>query len=79
MTTSSIRQKLITYLADADDNKVRAIYTLLKNDIFDGTNLVLTDEQWDILDMEQEMHFKGISKSYNRKEAIQIIKGERTF
>ena len=28
MTTIAIRQKLMTYLADADDSKVKALYTL---------------------------------------------------
>jgi hypothetical protein len=30
MAVGNIRKKLITYLADADEKKVKAIYTLLK-------------------------------------------------
>jgi hypothetical protein len=33
MATLTIRQKLMTYLADADDSKIKAIYTLLERDI----------------------------------------------
>ena len=33
MTTLAIRKKLITYLADADDKKVKAVYSLFEEDI----------------------------------------------
>ncbi|MGZ3874173.1 MAG: hypothetical protein ACXVJD_14720 [Mucilaginibacter sp.] len=79
MTTSAIRQKLITYLADADDSKVKAIYTLLEREIGDSDSFQLTDEQLKILDKEREMHLTGQTKSYTRQEAIQLIKGQRSF
>jgi hypothetical protein len=79
MTTLTIRQKLMTYLADADDSKVKAMYTLLENDIRDESAFILTDEQLDILDKERELHLSGQSKSYSREEATQIIKGQRSF
>jgi hypothetical protein len=50
MTTSTIRKKLITYLADADDSKVKAIYTLLEKEIQEEETFVLTDEQLQILE-----------------------------
>ncbi|MDO3643917.1 hypothetical protein [Mucilaginibacter sp. L3T2-6] len=78
MTTSTIRKKLITYLADADDSKVKAIYTLLEDDIRQE-EFAFTDEQMQILEKEREMHLNGHSKSYSRTEAIEIIKGQRTF
>ena len=79
MTTISIRQKLMTYLADADDSKVKAIYTLLEREIQDDGDFKLTDEQFQILDEERELHLKGLTKSYTREEANQIIKGQRSF
>jgi hypothetical protein len=79
MTTLTIRQKLMTYLADADDSKVKAIYTLLEREIREDDIFTLSDEQLQILDEEHEMHVTGQSKSYNREEASQIIKGMRTF
>lgn len=79
MATLSIRQKLITYLADADDRKIKAIYTLLKSDIQEKDAFVLTDEQMQILDEEHHLHITGQSKSYTREEASQIIKGQRSF
>jgi hypothetical protein len=79
MTTLAIRKKLMTYLADADDSKVKALYTLLENEIRDEETFTLTDEQMQILDKEREMHMNGESKSYNREDARQIIKGQRDF
>lgn len=78
-TTLSIRQKLMTYLADADDSKVKAIYTLLEREIKEEGDFKLTDEQLGILDKERAMHLSGKTKSYTRQEATQIIKGQRSF
>ena len=33
MTTTAIRKKLVDYLQTADNKKVRAIYTMVENDI----------------------------------------------
>lgn len=77
MTTQTTRQKLITYLADADDTKVNAIYTLLEEEIQKEADVVLTEEQYQILNHERKMHVSGQSKSYTRLEANQIIKGLR--
>lgn len=78
MTTSAIRKKLITYLADAEDSKVKAIYTLLEDNIRQD-EMSFTDEQFQILEKERELHLSGQSKSYSRIEAIEIIKGQRSF
>jgi len=79
MTTLSIRQKLLSYLATADDSKVKAIYTLLETDIKDEPSFTLTDDQLDILDKEHDLHVTGQTKSYSRSEATQIIKGLASF
>jgi len=79
MATLTIRQKLMTYLADADDSKIKAIYTLLESDIQDENAVNLTKEQLAILDKEREMHLSGQTKSYTRQEANQIIRRQRSF
>jgi hypothetical protein len=79
MTTSAIRQKLMTYLAEAEDNKVKALYTLLENDMESNEGFQLSDEQLQILDKERKMHLNGETKSYTRQEAGQIIRAQRTF
>lgn len=79
MASLTIRQKLMTYLADADDSKVNAIYTLLEKEIQEESTLTLSKEQIQLLDQQHEMHINGTSKSYSREEANQIIKGLRTY
>ena len=75
MTITTIRKKLIDYLADADADKVKAIYTLLEKEI--GEQYVLTDEQFDILERERALHLTGLSKSYSREEARLLITGKK--
>ena len=79
MTIAAIRHRLISYLENADDNKVKAVYTLLEKEIDDDQRFILSNEQLQILDKERELHLSGQSKSYNRNEARLIIKSERTF
>jgi hypothetical protein len=79
MTIAAIRNRLMSYLADADDNKIKAVYTLLEKDIEEKENFILSDEQLEILEKERELHLSGQTKSYTRNEARQIIKGERSF
>ena len=75
MTTASMRQLLLNYLAKAEEDKVKAIHTLLKNEIKAADAFVLTDEQYEILELERELHLSGKSRSYTRDEARKIIKG----
>ncbi|RYZ95257.1 MAG: hypothetical protein EOP47_26180 [Sphingobacteriaceae bacterium] len=74
MTITAIRKKLIDYLADADADKVKAIYTLLENEIEEQYEL--TEEQFEILDRERELHLNGLSKSYSRQEARLLVTGK---
>jgi hypothetical protein len=76
MTTSTMRKKLITYLADADDSKVKAIYALLEDDIRQD-EISFTDEQFQTLERERELHLSGQTKSYSQQEAVEIIKSQR--
>ena len=78
MTTLTIRKKLMNYLADADDNTVKAIYTLLKIDNKDEPTFKLSEEQIQILDEERELYLSGKTKSHTREESLQIIMGKRT-
>ncbi|MEO7213397.1 hypothetical protein [Mucilaginibacter sp.] len=79
MTTLNMRQKLMSYLADADDSKIKAIYTLLAPNIDKESEFKLTDEQFAILEKEREMHLSGETKSYSRQETFEIIRGQRSF
>ena len=73
MTVTAIRQRLIDYLEDADDKKVKAIYTLLEEDI-EQSQFILSKEQIAIVEKEKDLYLKGLSRSYSREEAIELIK-----
>lgn len=69
----------MSYLATADDSKIKAVFTLLEADIKSEPSFILSDEQLAILDKEHELHIASQTKSYSRGDAIQIIKGLRSF
>ncbi|UKT63566.1 hypothetical protein [Pedobacter mucosus] len=75
MTSTAIRQRLITYLSDAGDNKIKAIYTLLENEIENEKSFSLTKEHIEILDKERALHLSGNTKSYSKQDSFDIIKG----
>ncbi|MDN3584325.1 hypothetical protein [Mucilaginibacter flavus] len=68
MKMLTIRQKLITYLADADDNIISALYTLLERDILEkdlreDEGFDSTEEQFLLLEEQRELYIKGQAKS----------------
>ena len=75
MTSTAIRKRLITYLSDAEDNKIKAIYTLLENEIENEKSFVLTKDHLEILDKERELHLNGVTDSYSKQDTFDIIKG----
>jgi len=77
MTTTAIRKKLITYIADADDKKVKGMYLLFEEEIEKEKAFTLTEEHLKILEEEREKHLSGKSKSYSPQEAKEIIRGKR--
>lgn len=79
MTVSAIREKLITYMEDVDDNKVKALYTLLQDEIELSESFTLTKEQLLILDEEHNLHLSGKTKSYSRDDAREIVRGNKTM
>ena len=77
MTTTAIRKKLMTYIADADDKKVKGLYMLIEDDISSKEEFELNDEQIKMLERDRNEHIKGKSKSYSREDAKQIVLGKR--
>jgi hypothetical protein len=80
MTTTAIREKLVNYLKIADEKKVKAIYTIVEDEISTAEN------NWD-KDFLKEMNRrsrqfkKATAKSYTweetKKAAIERVKAKR--
>lgn len=77
MTTTTIRKKLVNFVADADDKKVKGMYMLFEEEIEKEDAFKLTDEHIKILDEEKDKHISGKSKSYDWEDAKQIIRGKK--
>lgn len=67
----------MTYIADADDKKVKGLYMLIEDDISNKEKFEPDDEQIKMLERDRNEHIKGKSKSYSREDAKQIVLGKR--
>jgi hypothetical protein len=70
MTTTAIREKLVNYLQIADEKKIKAIYTMVEDEI----NTIEND--WDddfIKEMEarRKSYLDGTAKTYTWEETKQ--------
>ncbi len=77
MTISAIRKKLKTYVDGVDDKKVKALYTLLQDEIEHSDGFSLSEEHLRILDKEHALHLSGQTKSYSWEDAKEIIRGKK--
>jgi hypothetical protein len=77
MTTTAIRKKLITYIADADEKKVKGLYMLIEDEISQNSKFSLSPTDIKILEKDREQHVKGKSKSYSWQETKDIIRGKK--
>ncbi len=73
MKMSTIRQKLIAHLTDADDSIINALYTLLERDIMEKdlqkkNGFDSTEEQFLLLEEQRELYIKGHSRSDTRED-----------
>ena len=75
MTTSVMREQLIAYLSQADDKKIKGLYSILEDNITEQSAMELTKEQLDILNKERQLHLSGKSKSYTWEETKAFIQG----
>lgn len=70
MRTNQIRQQLHEYIESAEDKKLKAIYTLVENDI--NEEFMFSDEQKKELDRRYDNYQNGIGKTYTWEEAVAI-------
>jgi len=67
----------MTYIADADDKKIKGLYMLIENDISNVERFELNDRHLKMLEQDRQAHLTGKIKSYSREDAKQIIRGKR--
>ena len=77
MTNIAMRKKLLTYLADADDKKVKAVYSLFEDEINQESNFKLTEEHIKILDERRARHLSGKDKSSSWQDVHDRVKKKR--
>jgi hypothetical protein len=71
MRTTQIRQQLHDYIDSAEDKKLKAIYTLLEDDITD--EFTLTAEQKKELDRRYD-YMNGVGETYTWEETIAMAR-----
>jgi|LakMenE18May11ns_1017448.scaffolds.fasta_scaffold8777315_1 hypothetical protein len=74
MSTADIKQQLHYYIDNADEEKVEAIYTLLKNDI--SSFSMLSDEHKTELDTRLGEYLEAKGTSYSWSQALKIIRSK---
>ncbi|WP_184546845.1 addiction module protein [Mucilaginibacter sp. FT3.2] len=72
MRTSQIRKQLHDYIETAENDKLKAIYTLLQSEISDGYEL--TKAQREELDKRFKDHQNGVGRSFTWDETLAMAK-----
>jgi hypothetical protein len=68
MRTAQIRQQLHDYIDLAEDKKLKAIFTLIENDITDDYQLNMSQKEE--LDKRLSDHENGIGRTYTWEETV---------
>jgi putative addiction module component (TIGR02574 family) len=75
MTNIQLRQKLHHFIDNAEEKKLKAIYTMVESDIEQKS--LLSDEQKSELDRRLEEYMQGKGKSYSLKSAMSRIRKKK--
>jgi hypothetical protein len=72
MTTTAMRKKLTDYMQTAADKKVRALYTMVEDDITDGP--VWDKEFIEEMNRREKSFLDGTAQMYTLEEARQAAR-----
>ena len=77
MSSKNLRRKLHSYIADLDEEKVKAMLTLFEGEVVYQTKATLSEkDQKEILQREQN-RVSGKSKTYTLSEAKKMIRRKK--
>ncbi len=76
MTNTEKRQQLIIWLADAEDEKVNALYTLMEGNLNEHS-YDLTDEHARIVEERHQNYLNGTSKPSPWQEVHDRVRNKR--
>jgi RNA polymerase-interacting CarD/CdnL/TRCF family regulator len=71
MTAEAIRQKLSTYIQIADDKKLKAVYTLLEDDMQEGERISISQYNKEI---DAAMEEVKLGEVYSHAEVVEMSK-----
>jgi hypothetical protein len=71
MNRLEIREKLSSYIKIADDKKLKAVYTLLEDDIKEGERISIS--QYNI-EIEEAMEQVKLGETYSHEEVVKMSK-----
>lgn len=72
MRITAIKQQLHDYIDSAEDKKLKAIYTLLEDDITEGYQF--SDDQKQELDRRYNDYMNGVGKTYTWDETVAMAR-----
>jgi hypothetical protein len=71
MNTVAIRERLSSYIKIADDKKLKAVYTLLEDDIAEGERISIARYNIEINTAMEEIKQKEV---YSHEEVVEMSK-----
>jgi hypothetical protein len=74
MTSVQLRKKLHQFIDRAEEKKLKAIYTMVEDDI--EVESLLTKEQMAELDSRLEEYYKGTGKNFSLPKALKKVRGQ---
>lgn len=70
MKTEQIKQKLHRYIEIADEKKLKAIYTMVEEEIEETSDLWNDEEFVTELEQREKKYLNGSSKTYSVEESV---------
>ncbi len=74
MTVAAIKEKIHLFIDNASDDKIKAVYSMIENDLDENTSNGYSEEFKRELDRRIFEHTNGISKAITSKESKERIR-----